>query len=380
MCCSVSVVVLNYNGIENLGKKCLANCISSVLKSEFPNFEVIFVDNGSTDNSVKFIKENFCQNSNLKIIVNPQNYGYSVGNNVALQYACGDYVALLNNDVEVESKWLRELVKVMESDSTIGIAQSKLLSSDHAFIQSIGSVLDATLSTYSVGYNQKDTGQYDKGCEITFACGAAMIIRRTLIERIGLFDPHYFFYHDDCDLGWRARLAGYKIVSVPSSVVYHKGQGTSTNTIKENRRLFLLFISRIGLLIKNPELKNFLKLGPLVGLSLSMDILGMLLQGDINTPIRIIMWTFGNFKYNWRYRQLVQKQIRKVADDEIFRSFLGSSIFIHRIRRNFEKILGGNIYKNYYNLVNQATNIYYNSHLCRGSSTFSNHKTITERL
>jgi GT2 family glycosyltransferase len=348
--------------------------VSSVLNSDYPNFEVIFVDNGSTDDSVKFIKEKFCQNSRLKIVVNPENYGFSRGNNIAMQYTSGDYVALLNNDVEVESNWLRELIKVMEADSTIGIAQSKIISSDRVNIQTVGNVLDVTLSTYHIGRKQKDGGQYDKVCEITFACGAALIIRRSLIERIGLFDPNYFFYHDDCDLGWRARLSGFKILSVPSSIVYHKGWGTSTTTITENQRFFLLFVSRIGLLIKNPELKNFLKLGTLLGVSMSMDILGMLLKGDLKTPMRLILWTLKNFRHNWRCRIVVQNQIRKVTDDEVFKAFLDSSIFVLRIRRHFDKIVGGKLYRSFDELVNQATNIYYNSHIyCCFLSKLSNH-------
>jgi hypothetical protein len=360
---SVSIIILNYNGRKNLGDSCLLNCLSSVLNSDYPDLEVIFVDNGSTDGSVELIKEKFRQDSRLKIVVNPENYGFARGNNIAIQHTSGDYVALLNNDVEVESNWLQELIKVMEADSTIGIAQSKILYLDRAYIQTVGNVLDAALSTYQIGMNQKDAGQYDKECEITFPCGAAMITRRSLIKRIGLFDPNYFFYHDDCDLGWRVRLAGFKVVSVPSSLVYHKGRGTSVNTLTRNQDFFLLFVSRIGLLIKNPESKNFLKLGTLLGVSMSMDILGTLLKGDLKTPIRLILWTLKNFRHNWGRRIVVQNQIRKVSDNEVFKFFLDSSIFAYRLKMHLDRLTGSSLKENLGRFLRQATNNYYNSHL-----------------
>jgi GT2 family glycosyltransferase len=358
----ISVVILNYNGRQNLGEQFLASCLSSVLQSSYPNFEVLFVDNGSTDDSVRFVKEHF-QDPKLKVIENGRNLGYAMGNNMAVKHARGEYIALLNNDVEVEPSWMQELVKTMENDPTVGIAQSKILSLDRTHIQSVGNLLDTALATHLIGYNQEDKGQYNKSCRVTFASGASLIARRSLIEKIGLFDPAYFFYHDDCDLGLRTQLAGFKVVSVASSVVYHKGQGTSARTLTRNQEFLLLFISRLGLLIKNLELRNLLKFGIRLFVSISMDIFGLMLQGDVRTPIDLIFWTLRNFKGNWKKRLVVQKQIRKVKDDKIFKSFLDSSIFVLRIERHVDRLIGGRLNQSFDKLVNQATDNYYKNHL-----------------
>lgn len=359
----VSVVILNYNGRKNLGEYLVYHCLSSVLKSDYPDFEVIFVDNGSTDGSVEFVKERIKENPKLKIVRNKENYGFALGNNLGIKHTNGKYVLFLNNDIEVESQWIKKLVKVMEADPTIGMAQSKILSIDKLHIRSAGNLLDPMQFTYLIGYNQEDRGQFSDVCEITFASGAAFIIRRALIDKIGLFDPEYFFYHDDCDLGWRARLAGFKIVMVPSSVVYHIGRGTSTHTFIKNQTYFFLIISRLGLFIKNYEYKNILKYGTIMIVSVLMDILGLLSSGDPSSPFKVLIWIFRNFKHNWQKRQEAQLRIRKVCDDEMLKTFLDSSIFMLRLTRYFSKMLGGELHKHFDRFASDITRNYYLSHI-----------------
>jgi len=361
----VSVVILNYNG-RSCGEFLLSDCLSSVFLSNYDNFEVIFVDNGSTDDSVEFIKKKFKRETRLTVVQNRANYGFSQGNNFAMRHARGDYVILLNNDVEVEPSWIRELIRTMEADQTIGLAQSKILSFDRIHIQTIGNLLDPALNTYLIGKYQEDKGQYDKVCEITYPCGAAFIARRALIERIGLFDPNYFFYHDDCDLGWRARLAGFKVVSVPSSIVYHKGGGTSEHTFKKGQGMFFTFTSQLGLFLKNLGFRNFLKFGSIMSASMAMDILDLFLHGDMKTPAKSIWWSVKNFRSSWRSRLFIKTKIRKVSDDEVLRAFLDSSIFILRIKKNLDKLGRGKIYRDFDKLVNQVTYNYYKTHLYTG--------------
>jgi len=359
----VSVVILNYNGRRNFGDNLLSNCLSSVLRSDYDDFEVIFVDNGSTDNSVEFIKQKFQRDTRLKIVENQKNYGFSQGNNLAMKHARGDYIVLLNNDVEVEPNWIRELVNAMEADQTIGLAQSKILLFDRIHIQTIGNLLDSALNTYLIGKNEVDKGQYDRVCEITYPCGAAVITRRTLIEKIGLFDPNYFFYHDDCDLGWRVRLAGFKVISVPSSIVYHKGGGTSDHTFKRGQGMFFAFTSQLGLFIKNLEFRNFLKFGSVMSASMAMDILDLFLHGDVRTPMKFAWWSMKNFRNNWKSRLIIKTKIRKVNDDEVLKTFLDSSIFVLRLRKNLDKLGSGKICRDFDKLVNQVTYNYYKNHL-----------------
>lgn len=251
----------------------------------------------------------------------------------------------------------------MEADLTIGVAQSKILNFDRRHIQTVGDLFDPTLNVYLIGSNEKDNGQYDRMCEISFACGAALIVRRSLIERIGLFDPNFFWYHDDSDLSWRARLAGFKVVSVPSSIVYHKGRGTSAHTLKRKQEILFYLTSRCGLFIKNLEGKNLLKLGGILFTSISMDIFGLLLQGNVKTPIKFLSWAFKNLRYNWKKRLVVQNQTRKVSDNEVFKFFLDSSIFVLRIKRHFDRLVGGGLYRDFKKYVNQETYNYYKNHL-----------------
>lgn len=365
----VSIILLNYNGLRNLGQPVFVKCLSSVLKSTYSDFEVIFADNASTDGSVQFVKDEFGWANNLKFVSNQANYGFALGNNLALKHANGTYVILLNNDVEVEPNWIQELVNVLEVDSSIAIAQSKILSFDHTTIQSVGNLFDPSFMVYCIGANQADVGQYNQICDITFACGAALIIRSSIIQQIGLFDPAYFWFHDDSDLCWRARLAGFRVVSVPSSIVYHKGSATSTRAFKERQDIFYYLTSQIGLLIKNTELKNFLKHGLKVFTGISSYIVAFLIQGNVKIPARVCIWSFKTFRHNWNWHIKVKK-LRKINDEELLNSFLDSSLFVLRLRRILYKLTGRNKYGEKLELyANQATLDYYSNHLYEPTST-----------
>lgn len=359
----VSVIILNYNGLTNLGPDLLSRCLSSVLHTDYPKFQVIFFDNGSKDGSVEFVKKVFGRNSSLRVVASPRNYGFALGNNYALDYADGEYIALLNNDVEVETNWLRELARVLDVDSKVGVAQSKILCLDRLHIQTMGDLFDPSLSVYLVGENEEDNGQYDRNCEITFACGAALITRKSVVEKIGLFDPDYFWYHDDSDLSWRARLAGYKVLAVPRSIVYHKGMGTSNRTFKRKEETFYYLTSRVGLFVKNFGLKSMLRFGKVLLTSVAMDSLGLLLQGEGKTLVKFVAWIPKNFKSNWKNRLIVQRQIRKVEDAEIVKSFLDNSIFVLRIRRQFDILSGSQQHANFNRALHQITRDYYFNHL-----------------
>lgn len=358
----VSIVILNYNGKTYLGN-CLFRCLSSVLKTNYDDFDVIFFDNGSTDNSVEYVQKMLGKNTKLKIVKNSKNLGFAQGNNLAITHASGDYIVLLNSDVEVENNWLLELVKVMENDPTIGIAQSKILDFDRIHIQTVGNLLDASLDTYLIGHNQIDNGQYDKICEITYASGATLITRRSLIEKIGLFDSNYFFYHDDCDLGWRARIAGYRVVFVPSSIVYHRGEATSSLFFKKNEKYLYYHCSCIGLLLKNFELKNLPKFGTIMLINIAMDFMGLIQRGDTKTLNALMIWTVKNFKQNWKKRLMIQKRIRQVSDEKVLKYFIGSSLLIpHKMRRNLNVFKGNRIHDNFDKIVNLMKEDYYRKH------------------
>ncbi len=337
----------------------LIRCISSVLKSNYPNIDVVFFDNGSTDGSVEFVRKEFPSETRLRIIAIPDNYGPAAGFNKALEHTRGKYVVILNNDVEVESESVRELVKIMEDNPGIGIAHSKILSFDRIHIQGVGLALDPSLTAHSIGNTEEDKGQYNSVSEATAPSAACMILRRSMIEKTGLFDPNYFLYHDDVDLGLRARLSGFKVTYVPSSVVYHKGATTISNNAST---MYHALISRVGLFIKNLEFRSMVKLWVPVFMRIILGAYDFLKKGEAIFALRSISWVLSNFRNDWKLRQIVQKRIRKVSDDELFEYFLDNSTFILHLKRTFLLGWTGRPQDNRFESVKPFLDVYYRDH------------------
>jgi GT2 family glycosyltransferase len=220
----VSIIIVNFNG-----KRFLKECLSTVLGSKYPNFEVVFVDNASTDKSIDFVSSVFAKNQCLKIIRNHENLGFGPANNVGFKQAKGDYIVFLNNDTSVEPEWLAILVDAMESDGTIGLASSLFLNMDGQTVQTAGTLkCDYMMPGYWIDMN-KDllNAAFPKVFEISSAMGAAMIAKRKFLKQIGVFDPKYFYYYDDDYLSFRTWIAGKRVVTVSGSRVRHFLGGTS---------------------------------------------------------------------------------------------------------------------------------------------------------
>ena len=327
----VSAVILNFNGKTRL-PEILLRCVSSVLNSDYPNLEVLFFDNGSTDGSVEFVKNETQSNARLRILAIRDNCGPAMGYNKAVEYATGKYVVILNNDVELESDSISELVSAIEGNPTIGIAHSKIMFFDRCHIQTVGNILDLTLCVVPAGTNEKDQGQYDSAFEPTIPPGSCMIIRRSLIERIGLFDSNYILYHDDIDFGLRTRLAGFKIMYVPSSIAYHVDHGTVSSSMNQSEMNYYTLNSRVGLSIKNFEFKSILTNGAPLFLSYILTLFTFLRNGGTILAFKSFFWSLGNFKNDWEHRQFVQKRIRKISDKELFENFMGYGLLISGVK------------------------------------------------
>jgi len=222
----VSVVILNYNGLKYL-KDGLKECLDSVLKTDYPNFEVIFVDNGSTDESAYFARKNY--KSKIKIVENKDNLGFSEGFNTGMRTSKGKYIALLSNDMTVDPNWLNPIIKLMESDPKIGLAGFKrLLYQKENVFDGIGGNLYICGRVKTVGTLEVDRGQYDTVKEDLDYIGGAMVLRRKTLQESGLFDPDYFIFSEDCDLCYKIRKCGYKTVYVPDAIIWHRGHATLT--------------------------------------------------------------------------------------------------------------------------------------------------------
>ena len=311
----VSVIIVSFNN-----EKIIGDCLSSVFNSNYPNFEVILIDNGSTDGTLDTVKKRFGSISYLKLIGNSENLGYAEGCNIGAGYAEGEYLAFLNSDTEVDPNWLNDLVKVIRSDWAIGAAQSKLLYADnHEQIWACGEFIDPYGSTTKYAHNQEDKGQYDYTKEIFNCLSTAMIVRRKLFEEVGMFDPKFFLYHEDVDIGWRIWIRGYKNIFVPKSVVFHK-VGYSTRKEVSSFRVFHSAKNLIGMMIKNYDSKNlvryvFIRVTSHLFIS-AYEFARM--RPDLGTAlIRSILWNLLNFEHLWKERLKVQTILRKLSDKEI---------------------------------------------------------------
>lgn len=244
----VSIVIANWNG-----KGLLKDCLTSIFSQIYANYDVILVDNGSTDKSVEYIKNNF---SKVKLIELNKNYGFAKANNIGIKEAlkCPNvkYIITLNNDTQTNKNWLSSLVKVMEADGLIGSAQSKtLFFYEKNKLNNVGILICKDGSACNRGINEKNIG-YDNIEEIFGTSAVSAIYRREALEEVGLFDEDFFAYMEDVDLAWRLRLNGWRSLLVPNSRVYHVHSATAPSS---KFKIFLINRNSLFVLIKNLPLK-----------------------------------------------------------------------------------------------------------------------------
>jgi len=207
----VSIIIVNYNG-----KSHLEQCLESIMKIDYTNFEIILVDNNSVDDSIEYVKNNY---PSIMIIKLDNNYGFAEPNNIGAKNAKGDLLLFLNNDTIVTPNFISELVTAMEKDPKIVIAQS-LLMKPNGDIDSSGDFIDVFGRAYSSRIKTDNTRL------ILSARGASMIVRKKIFFDLDGFDKNFFASFEDVDLGWKANMFGYKVVIVPKSVVFHDGSQT----------------------------------------------------------------------------------------------------------------------------------------------------------
>ena len=232
----VSIIIVNYNGKELLKK-----CLDSLLKVNYDNFEIILVDNNSTDGTVEFITKNY---PSLIIIKLDSNKGFAEPNNVAAKISKGKYLLFLNNDTVVTPNFISEMVKVMETDKKIAICQSLLLKPDGS-VDSSGDFIDHL----GVVYNSKT--EIDEIREVSSARGASMLVRSDIFEKLDGFDQKFFITFEDVDLCWRSWILGYRVLIIPTSIVYHEG-GITIKKIK-SEIAFHGFKNQLAMKITNFE-------------------------------------------------------------------------------------------------------------------------------
>ncbi|MCL6511057.1 MAG: glycosyltransferase family 2 protein [Anaerolineae bacterium] len=219
MSSSVLIIVLCYNGIE-----LTLACLESLRRLDYARADVLVVDNASSDGTPARVRERFPE---ITVIETGRNLGYAEGNNVGLRHALDhgyDYALLLNNDTEVAADFVTELVRVCEADRTVGVAGPKMYYFEpKGYLYSIGGEVDWRRgTTRMIGLDQLDDGQFDGLREVDFVNGCALMARLEAVRQAGLLDPRFFMYYEETEWCVRIRRAGWRIVYVPRSVIWHK--------------------------------------------------------------------------------------------------------------------------------------------------------------
>ena len=306
----VSIIILNYNAGD-----LLLDCVNSIQKSTYTNYEIILVDNISKDNSHKKCKEQF---PSIKLIENSENFGYCEGNNIGLRIAKGQFIVILNPDTIVDSFWLEELLKAYQTNGE-GIYQPKFLATtDHSMLLSTGNMIQIFGFGFSRSKGDIDKKQYEDLEKINYASGTCLFTSKYILEKIGFFDPFLFAFHDDLELCWRGAINKINSFYVPKSIVYHPIEGTSFkwNPIKfklmeRNRKYCLLTLY---------DRQTFFKmLPPLILVDLAVFFF-YLSKGLIKMKILADIEILKNFKIiNKKYSQ--NQKIKDVSDKEIISYF-----------------------------------------------------------
>jgi GT2 family glycosyltransferase len=219
----VSVITVNWNNFNDS-----AECLESLRKATYPNFDVIVVDNGSVGDDVSLLKQGF--GDSIKLILNDRNSGFAGGCNIGIKDALArgaDYVVLLNNDTVVAPDFLESLVRVAQSDNSVGIAGGKVLCYElPELIWFAGGIINyRTGRTPIKGSGETDKGQFNEIVKVDWISGCFMFISRDVLQTVGMLDERFFFGWEDVDICVRAARKGFKVLFIPESRIWHKGFG-----------------------------------------------------------------------------------------------------------------------------------------------------------
>ena len=246
----VAIVILNWNGINHL-RKFLPSVIQNTPHNEY---EVWVVDNGSTDDSIDFVKRTY---PDAKILCLDQNYGFTGGYNRALNQIEAEYYVILNSDIEVTPQWIEPIVDAMDQNTTIAAAAPKLLGwhsrNRFEYAGAAGGFIDFLGYPFCRGRIiskvEEDKGQYDQPIPVFWATGAALVVKAQVFHTLGGFDELFFAHMEEIDFCWRVKNAGFQVYNYPQCVVYHVGGGTLPNN--NPHKIYLNYRNNLLLLHKN---------------------------------------------------------------------------------------------------------------------------------
>lgn len=336
----VSVIIVNYNGSPYLQR-----LFSSLYNQSFSNFEIIFVDNASSDDSINIVeklRKDLGKDLVIKIIRNERNLGYCKGNNIGVLSTDNrsKYLVFLNNDTYVDADWLKKLVERAKSDDLVGAVGSKIISNGHVMM---GLACDVYGQTEGIVLWDRDTKEVThhthQRAKLFYCSGASILIPKDVFQKVGGFDETFFMYHDDIDLCWRIRVAGYRIVLESSSVCYHikddfkSGFGLDLPVWKFYHGLVK---NRIRTLLKNYTMINIVRYLPLSIILIALrGLLSSFINRNVQYIIVLIMGLLWNIKHlrDTLLKRMSVQQLRKVSDKEILLHMLPHSLEITYFKR-----------------------------------------------
>ena len=308
----VSIVIVNYNG-----KHLLKTSVDSLNKADLiEKCEIIIVDNNSQDGSVEFIKKNY---KKIKVIQNRENLGYS-GINSAIPFCKGKYILFLNNDIKMDRDCIKKLLEAIKNDDKTGMTAPRLINYYNKEMVSGGTWLSRSF------YNGHFFGN-NKSIEIPYM--GVGLIRKDIVKNIGyIFDPDYFIYGEDVDLGLSLRLMGYKVVFVPEAVIYHM-HAMTTKSFEKGRTTFLMERNILTTFFKILSLKNVIIFLPYTLfmrlLALIKDIISLRFSNAF-ARIKAILWVIFNLSVIHKKRKKIQK-LRTVDDKFLLKVFSEKYLF-----------------------------------------------------
>lgn len=334
----VAIVILNWNG-----RKFLEHFLPSVTASTYINIELVVADNGSADDSITWLQSAY---PDIRIIRLDRNYGFAKGYNEALKMVVADYYVLLNSDVEVMPGWLQPMIELLESDRSIAACQPKILSYHNKKIFEYAGAAGGWLDEYGYPFAkgrifdicEEDHGQYDQTEPIFWASGAALFIRSGVYHQVNGFDEYFFAHQEEIDLCWRIQLAGHKIYSCPSSVVYHVGGGTLPRG--NSRKTYLNFRNNHIMLSKNLTYSKKIWILPIRTFLDAVSAWKGLLSGDGGYFIAIVRAHAAFYKW-WLFYQ--KKSVFPATKKATLSGYLHKNmVWLHFVKKKkrFDEIVG----------------------------------------
>lgn len=315
---SISILMVNFNGTD-----LLPACLDSLRAVLRPKFEIIVVDNASSDNSLKILEAY----PECKIVRSESNLGFAGGNNLGLAHCQGRLILLLNTDTICEPDFLHFMVDYLQTHPEVAIAQGKmLLSRQGDVLDACGSFLTRFGWLYHYGYYKADSPKYCNSYRIFSAKGACLLFRREIIAQVGgyLFDSDYFCYYEETDFCHRAWLAGYEVHFVHSARILHLQGATASRAHLEGFSLNQFLRNQTFGLFCNLSASSTLWIMPFYCLLMALCFMAGVMTGKktvARASLNAILFSAKNLKKIWAQRRVIRK-IRKISDSELFRKVM----------------------------------------------------------